>query len=128
MNNKPVWIGIAVLVAVVAIVYGVMFNVKKTTIAPTLSLPVAMDNPAVTGVFLSYNFTGVIKNLEAVGDSINLSLDSQTGGVPTFSITKNTTIYKVVLKSGIKVTIAAYYDLRTKDWHTTGIYLAEIIK
>ena len=135
MNNKIVGISIAVLIAATAIIYG--FATNREAIKPTgsVSLPVGMQDPAVTGVFISYNFMGEIKNLEATADDISLVLDSETNDLPVFNITKNTKIHLVSgdittpgkvsdLKSKTNVTIAAYYDLKTNQWVTTGLYLS----
>jgi len=135
MNNKKVWIGVGILIVVIAVVYGYAKNAPKSQTVNSFSLPVGMEDPAVTGIFISYNFMGEIKNLEAAADDISLVLDSETDDLPVFNITKNTKIYLVSgdittpgkvsdLKSKTNVTIAAYYDLKTNQWVTTGLYLS----
>ena len=134
MNNKIFWVCGVVLIAVVALAYGYTKSSQKTGFSNSYILPVGMENPAVTGVFLSYNFTGKIKNLQATDDAVSLTLDSSANSLPAFNVADNTKIYLVSgkdtsqgaisdLKSGIEVTIAAYYDLKTNLWATTGLYL-----
>lgn len=134
MNNKILWVCGAVLIAVAALVYGYTKSLQKTGSPNYYTLPVGIENPAVTGVFLSYNFMGKIKNLQATDDAISLTLDSSTNSLPAFTVADNTKIYLVSgndtnlgsisdLKSEMEVTIAAYYDLKTNLWATTGIYL-----
>lgn len=137
MKKIPLFL-VAVLILVVAAAGGAYLYKKgypqKIAPAPAAGLPVSMDNPAVTSATVSYNFTGVIKTVETTADGASLTLVSQAGALPTFSVTKNTRIFTSVqkistpgavsdLKSSAKVTVAASYDFKRKVWNTTVVFL-----
>ena len=104
----------------------------------TIELPVAIDDPKVGSVFIHYFFSGKIEKLKKTKEGLEISLDSDNGTIPLFTVVKDTRISRISppysastsqpiastsLKTGLYVDISTEYDVRSKTWTVHDVFV-----
>ena len=99
-------------------------------------VPISFDSPQVSGIFLSYTFTGKVSSLVTEDGSTQLHLSGDPA-LPIFVLTRQTAIMTVqdpkppvqvspdLLKDDQFVSVVAYYDVKNKSWTTTHVYITQ---
>lgn len=143
--NKPSFLSLLTFfLIIVAIIFFLWRDYSIFPSVPTnknnseaqLKHPVSVDNPDVLGLYLSYNFAGIVKEVKDENNMFSIILDTNQPTTPKFNISQETQIFKVSavgntptpakledIANRARVSIAATYDLKTGEWITRTVHL-----
>lgn len=99
-----------------------------------LYLPIDQNNKAVSGVGLTYSFSGRIKDVQSKESGAKILLDTADSQIPEMIATKDTPIIKhdkntvsetsfLDFKIGSFANVTMTYDLKNKSWSLQSITL-----
>ncbi|MEX2028140.1 MAG: hypothetical protein WD988_01405 [Candidatus Curtissbacteria bacterium] len=101
-----------------------------------IDLPVDMNNPFVSNLYLAYNFFGNVGSIENLPQGSQIILEGETEGLPEFVVAEKTVqVFKVDgnqsitpagindLKVGSQISISTTYDARAGVWVTRTVHI-----
>ena len=99
-------------------------------------LPIPADGKNVIFYGFNYIFKGNVNKFDKKGDIYKLELTQVQPTIPVFDLNDRTVVVKVIGRNqspatlddiikGSRISVAAFYDVRTKSWKTNRIFVFE---
>lgn len=110
----------------------------STNDSSKIDLPVDLKNKSITSFYVSYGFSGPVKELKKVEGGLEIVLEASGNGLPRFIVNQKDTKFSILktdrtsvptemsnLKAGQNVFVSSIYFPDRKEWVTWSVNIYE---